>query len=328
MTTVPRGARAADLGRAARRVMAERPELVLTGLLVALFIVTNLYGSGKITGGQVTTTLLTAAPLAILAAGQTLVMITAGIDLSVATTATAAAYVMSERSSEGDLQAVAVGLALGLVIGLINGIGVGIFRVNPLIMTLGMSGVTIGGLAVYAQSTQGLPGVPSAIHTLGSTTVLGGYVPVSLFLWLPRAVVIVLGLRSSGFGRMLYAVGDNPVACRLAGIRVWQVQIAVYAVCGLLAALAGLLLAGVNNAADLALANDLLLPCIAAVVIGGTSIFGGTGGYIGSAVGALILTVLDNLLTLANATQAVRQIIYGSIILLLAWLYVRLSEAA
>jgi len=327
MTTAPRGARLADLGRTARQVMAERPELVLVGLLVVLFLITNLYGTGEITGGQITTTLLTAAPLGILAAGQTLVMITAGIDLSVATTATAAAYVMSERSSQGDLQAVAFGLALGLAIGLVNGIGVGIFRVNALIMTLGMSGVTFGGLAVYAQSTQGLPAVPTAIHDLGSSTVLGGYVPVSLFLWLPLAVIIVLGLRSSGFGRMLYAVGDNPIACRLAGVRIWQVQIAVYTLCGILSALAGILLAGVNNAADLSLANDLLLPCIAAVVIGGTSIFGGIGGYVGSAVGALILTVLDNLLTLTNASQAVRQIIYGSIILLLAWLYSRLSEA-
>jgi len=328
MTVAPRGLRTIEAGRAARRTLAERPELVLLGLLVALFVATNLYGSGQITGGQVTTTLLTAAPLAILAAGQTLVMITAGIDLSVATTATAAAYVMSERSSQGDAQAVIVGLALGLVIGLVNGVGVGIFRVNALIMTLGMSGVTLGGLDVYAESTNAPPAVPSAIHSLGTNTVLGGYVPVSLFLWLPLAVVIVLGLRSSGFGRMIYAVGDNPVACRLAGIRVWQVQVAVYTLCGLLAALAGILLAGVNNAADLGLANDLLLPAIAAVVIGGTSIFGGTGGYVGTALGALILTVLDNLLTLANASQAVRQIIYGAIILLLAWIYARVSESS
>jgi ribose transport system permease protein len=192
-------------------------------------------------------------------------------------------------------------------------------------MTLGMSGVSIGGLAVYAQKSDRLPAVPDAIHSLGASTIAGGYVPVSLFLWVPLAAVIVLGLRSSGFGRMIYAIGDNPVACRLAGVRVWQVQVAVYALSGLLAALAGILLAGLNNAADLSLANDMLLPAVAAVVIGGTSIFGGVGGYVGTALGALILTVLDNLLTLTNASQAVRQIIYGAIILVLAWLYSRVS---
>jgi ribose transport system permease protein len=326
VTVAPRpGARAAEIGRAARRTLAERPEWALAALLVILFVATNLYGSGSIAGGQVTTTLLAAAPLGILAAGQTLVMITAGIDLSVATTATAAAYVMSENASSGTAEAVTLGLVLGLVIGLINGIGVGIFRVNPLIMTLGMSGVSIGGLAVYAQSSEGLPAVPDAIHTLGASTIWGGYVPVSIFLWLPLAVGLVLMLRSSGFGRMIYAVGDNPVACRLAGVRVWQVQLAVYTLCGLLSALAGILLAGLNNASDLALANDLLLPTVAAVVIGGTSIFGGVGGYVGTALGALILTVLDNLLTLTNSSQAVRQIIYGAIILALAWLYARIS---
>ena len=207
-------------------------------------------------------------------------MISAGIDLSVATTATAAAYVMSERSSQGDLQAVVVGLALGLAVGLVNGIGVGIFRVNPLIMTLGMSGVTFGGLAVYAQSNQASRPCPAPSRRSGPRR-FRPLRPGDLFLWLPLAVILILGLRNSGFGRMLYAVGDNPVACRLAGVRVWQVQVAVYALCGLLSALAGILLVGFNNAADLVAGADLL-PVVAAVVIGGTSIFGGIGGYLGT----------------------------------------------
>ena len=132
---------------------------------------------------------------------------------------------------------------------------------------------------------------------------------------MPVAALILLGLRYSGYGRMLYAVGDNPIACRLAGVRVWQVLLVTYILCSILAAIGGVLYVGVINAADLQLVSPYLLPSVAAVVIGGTSIFGGIGGYSGTILGAIILVVLDSLLTLLDASQAVKQIIYGSIIL-------------
>jgi ribose transport system permease protein len=125
---------------------------------------------------------------------------------------------------------------------------------------------------------------------------------------------------------MIYAVGDNAIACRLAGVRTWQVLLAVYALCGTLSAAAGILLVGFNDAADLGIATPFLLPSVAAVVIGGTSIFGGVGGYAGTILGALILTVLDSLLTILNASQAVRQILYGLIILALAAIYARAAS--
>jgi ribose transport system permease protein len=252
-------------------------------------------------------------------------MLTAGIDLSVAGTATAAGYVMAAQGSEGTPRALAVSLGVGLAIGLFNGIGVGIFQVNPLIMTLGTSIMIVGGLQVYAQRLQtGEQVVPSSINEL-STGRIFSYVPTSMLLWVPLAVVIVLGLRYSGFGRMLYAVGDNRRACRIAGVRVWQVLVAVYACCGVLAATAGILLAGANNP-DTTLANDYLLPSVAAVVIGGTSIFGGVGGYVGTVLGAIILTLLNNLLTLMETTQEFKLILYGLIVLSLAWMYSALAR--
>ena len=146
-------------------------------------------------------------------------------------------------------------------------------------------------------------------------------------MWAPIAALIILGLRYSGIGRMIYAIGDNPEACRLAGVRVWQLQVFVYGTCGLLSALAGVLLVGFNNAADLGIGAPFLLPSVAAVVIGGTSIFGGLGGYSGTILGALILTVLDSLLVILNATAAARQIIYGLIVLTLAALYARIATS-
>ena len=161
--------------------------------------------------------------------------------------------------------------------------------------------------------------------TLGSERFFE-YVPYNLLVWAPIAALIILGLRYSGLGRMIYAVGDNPEACRLAGVRVWQVLLIVYAICGHAErGSRASCSSGFNNAADLGIAGPFLLPSVAAVVIGGTSIFGGIGGYAGTILGALILTVLDSLLTILNASQATRQILYGLIILALAAIYARAS---
>ncbi len=313
-----------------RRVALDNPPLVLAVVFVALFLIADAVSRGQgdgafLTAQQVSTTFLYAAILGLIAAGQTLVMLTAGVDLSVASTATVAGFMVSDFGPHGSGLAILIGLAFGLGIGLVNGLGVALFRVNPLIMTLGVSTVTVGALTIYAQKRHAKE-IPSFVTTLGSGRFLD-YVPYDLLVWAPVAALIILGLRYSGFGRMVFAVGDNPVACRLAGVRVWQVLLAVYALCGLLSALAGVLLVGFNANADLGLGGPFLLPSVAAVVIGGTSIFGGYGGYGGTIMGALILTVLDSLLLILDVSQAVRQIVYGGIILALAALYARATSA-
>ena len=314
-----------------RRLAADNPAFVLTLVFVALFVATDIInraqGDGAfLTPKQVSTTFLYAAVLGLLAAGQTLVMLTGGVDLSVATTATAGAFAISRFGTHGATEAILIALGIGLAIGLVNGIGVALFRVNALIMTLGISTITLGLLTVQAQK-QFTALVPDFVVTLGSKRFLT-YVPYDLLVWLPLAALIILGLRYSGIGRMIYAVGDNPVAARLGGVRVWQVLLFVYAACGALSAAAGTLLVGFNNAADLGIGGPFLLPSVAAVVIGGTSIFGGLGGYAGTALGALILTVLDSLLTILNASQALRQIVYGVIVLALAAIYARATVSS
>ena len=316
---------------ALRRLAGDNPAAVLTVVFVALFVATDIInraqGDGAfLTPKQVSTTFLFAAVLGLIAAGQTLVMLTGGVDLSVATTATAGAFMISRFGTHGAFEAIVFALAVGLGIGLVNGVGVAVFRVNPLIMTLGISAITLGLLTVQAQK-QFTALVPSFVATLGSRRFLT-YVPYDLLVWAPIAALIILGLRYSGIGRMIYAVGDNPVASRLAGVRTWQVLLFVYAACGMLSAAGGILLVGFNNAADLGIGTPFLLPSVAAVVIGGTSIFGGLGGYAGTVLGALILTVLDSLLTILNASQAVRQIIYGLIVLALAAIYARATSGS
>jgi ribose transport system permease protein len=311
-----------------RRALIDHPLLLLTGVLVALVAACVIVKSSYLSGSQAGAILRYAAPLAIMAGGQTLVMLTAGIDLSVGATATAAAYVMATQSSSGTVPAILAGLAVGLVVGIVNGIGVGIFRVQPLIMTLGVAGVITGLLTVRAATnrTSGTD-VPPFVRTLGGESLVG-FVPNSLLLWIAVSVALILILRRSGYGRMLYGYGDNPVAMRLAGLRAWQLLLATYTLCALLAAVAGIVIAGLLNAADLGLADSFLLPSVAAVVLGGTSLFGGIGTYSGTIMGALILTVLDSFLTLINAEDSVRQILYGLIILSLAALYAKVQRHA
>jgi ribose transport system permease protein len=313
--------------RDVRRTLVERPAIALTGVLVLLYLVTASQAPGMLSTGGLRSTLLLACPLAILAASQTLCMLTGGIDLSTVMTANFAAYVAANQSGQGPVTALGLALLVGLVVGVVNGIGVGVFRVNPLIMTLGMGSVLLGIVTVglvgdgfLSGSTRLLP----VVETVSAGTLFGP-IPTNLVVWAVVGAAIILGLSRTGLGRMIYAVGDNPIACRLAGVRVWQVLLAVYVLSAVLAALAGLLFSGISGSVGPDQTNSYLLPSVAAAVIGGTSIMGGLGGYTGTILGALILTVLNRLLLALDTTEAFRQILYGSIILALAWVYVRVT---
>jgi ribose transport system permease protein len=321
----PRGAAAPAKALRIIGLLRRYTVVALVLLLLAFVGGIEIARPGTVTPIWISNIILFAAPLGILAAGQTLVMLAGGIDLSVASVATASAYLMATHSSSSGFSAVLWGLAVGLAVGLVNGIGIAVLRVQPLVMTLGTGLMTEGTLIVYSQKMLATaPRVPAFIQALGSGKVLGG-IPIDLFLWAPIAIAVLIGLRHTGFGRLLYAVGDNREACQLSGVRIWQVLLADYILCSLFAAAAGLVVVGGTNAADMSLADVYLLPSVAAVVIGGTSIFGGRGGYGGSIVGALILTVLNSLLTLLDAPEPIKQILYGAVILVLATAYTRLT---
>jgi ribose transport system permease protein len=253
-------------------------------------------------------------------------MLTGGIDLSVGAVASMTGFVLATLVGGPGL---AAGLAIALVIaalaGLVTGIGVGIFRVHPLIMTLGMSLVVLGLANVWQiVMVQTGAGVPSSLRTLGTGTLLS-VIPYSFAVFVPVALIILLGLRRTGYGRMLYAIGDNPVAARLSGARAWQVLIVLYVISAVLAAIAGFLISGLTNVASVTLADSYVLPSVAAAVIGGTSIMGGRGGYGGTILGALILTVISALLTSLGYPEAVRQVLYGAIIVVVAAAYTRVT---
>ena len=311
-----------------RRLFTERPIIPLLGLLAILVVVSELARPGIVNANWAGTIVRTAVPLAIIAGCQTLTMLTGGIDLSVGAVASMAGFLVATLvAGQGLPVAILIALIAAGLAGLISGVGIGVFRVHPLIMTLGM-GLVVLGLANVWQITmvQTGAGVPELLRTLGSGSQLDGILANSLIVFIPLAALILLALRRSGYGRMLYAVGDNPIAARLSGARAWQVLVVLYIVSALLAAVAGFLISGLTNVASVTLADSTVLPSVAAAVIGGTSIMGGRGGYGGTIVGALILTVLSSLLTSLGLPEAVRQVLFGAIIVAVAAAYTRVTS--
>ena len=320
-----------DLWEGMKTVAREKPVIPLILLLIVLIAVLEIVRPGIVNDRWMANTVKFAIPLAILAAAQTLTMLTGGIDLSVGVVASMAAYVVGTQAPNHDpFVAISLALIAAAAVGLFNGVGVALFRVHPLIMTLAVGLMVVGLLQVYQRTTLGTGTLyPDVIKTIGvgltTIPVIGWGIPNSLLIFVPLAALIIIGLRRFGYGRLLYAVGDNEHAARLSGVRVWQVLIVLYVLSGLIAGIGGLVFVGLIQSSSLQIAVPLLLPSVAAAVIGGTSIFGGRGGYAGTIVGALILQVLTTLLTVLQMPEGTRRIIFGLIVLIVTALYVRIS---
>lgn len=309
-----------------RGLFRDRPVIPLLVLLALLVVASELARPGIVNAGWAGVIIRTSIPLAILAGCQTLAMLTGGIDLSVGAVASMSGFLVATLvGPQGFWVAILIALIAAGLAGLLTGIGVGVFRVHPLIMSLGMSFVVLGLANVWQiQMVQTGAGVPDELRWLGagmSVEVL----PNSLIVFVPLAVVILIGLRRTGYGRLLFAIGDNPIAARLSGARSWQVLVVLYVISAVLAATAGFLVSGLTNTASVTLVDSYVLPSVAAAVIGGTSIMGGRGGFGGTIVGALILTVVASLLSSLGFPEAVRQILFGSIIVAVAAAYTRIT---
>ena len=321
-TTRPRWLTASGI----RALFRERPIVPLLGLLAILVVLSELIRPGIVSPNWAGVLVRGAVPLAILAACQTMTMLTAGIDLSVGAVASMSGFLVATLVRDTGLPtAILIALTVSAIVGLVNGIGAGVFKVHPLIMTLGMSLVVLGLANVWqVMRVQTGSGVPTEFRQLGANMFFG-FVPVNLILFIPLALLIIFTLNRTGFGRLLYAIGDNPIASRLSGAKSWQVLAVLYVISGVLAGIAGFLFSGLTNTASVTLADSALLPSVAAAVIGGTSIFGGRGTYSGTIIGALILTVISSILSSLGYPEAVRQILFGSMIVFVAAAYTRIT---
>lgn len=300
-----------------RREWLSRNQAILLAyaLAIALWVATSLFANGFASWDNTRTLLLEACFIGIVGVGQTFVVLGGGVDLSVPWTLNSAATLMTlwTHGQDGGLVWVLPAILLGAVlIGLVNGLGVTVLGVSPIIMTLGVNGVLQGGLLLVTRGGQS-PNAPPLIRHLASNAV--GGVPIAVLIWLAMGAVAWLLLSRMTFGRKLYAVGTGATVARLSGVRVDRVLVGTYVVSAVSAAVAGLLLVGYVGQAYLGMGDVYLFSSVAAVVIGGASILGGSGHYMGTIAGALILTILTSLLPILNLNPAALQVIYGLVIL-------------
>lgn len=253
-----------------------------------------------------------------LAIGQTLIILTAGIDLSNGMIMALSSILMASLAVDFGVNpflAILVGLAIATGFGLLNGTLVAMIRLPPFIVTLGMLNIAFAITRIYTTLT--ISNLPAPLLFLGTTFNIGqvgvtyGSV-VMLFMY----VIAWFVLRETAWGRHIYAVGDNPEAARLAGISVEQLLISVYAVAGLIYGIAGLLLIARTNVGDPLAGQTANLDSITAVVLGGTSLFGGRGNVLGTLIGALIVGVFRNGLQLMGIPSMYQVLITGILVIL------------
>ena len=262
--------------------------------------------------------LQTGAFLGIVAAGMMMVILLGHIDLSVPWTLAAGA--MMATAVGGDL-AIPTGIAVGIAVGLFNGFGVAFLRIPSMIFTLGvdsvMRGLMVAQTGGFAPRTEATP----LMRTLAAGKLAG--IPAAIFVWIAVSIVIATILSRTGFGRAIYLTGSREAAAYLSGIRTRLVILGAFVASGVCATLAGMLLAGYSTQAYQGMGTPYLLPAIAAVVLGGTRILGGSGRYVGTVVGVILIVLLNSVLSIMQMPEAGRQIIYGAVIVVMLLVYGR-----
>ena len=291
-----------------------------------LFAGFSVYMPGFASPTHIRTVFLESALIGIVAVGQTLVIITGGIDLSVAWMMTIGAYIVSNLggANSGKLvMSIVLMLAVTFGLGAINGFCISCLRVPAIVMTLGMNIILKGALVAV---TQGSPGqsAPDFFLMLGQKNFLG--IPYLVIIWLVLTVLVMVMLFKMKFGRKLFAIGNNATVAQYSGIRVNHTIIFAYAVSGLTAGIAGALLAGKVGSCYLAMGDTYQFQSIAAVAIGGTSMLGGKGNYLGTVAGALTITILLGILVALNLPFGVQRMAYGLIVLVSVIVSVTRSE--
>ncbi|MFJ4914741.1 substrate-binding domain-containing protein [Streptomyces sp. NPDC088726] len=310
--THPRKAGAGAAGPGLRRLLLDNGALTA---LVVLLLAMSLLSGDFLTTQNLLNVGVQAAVTAILAFGVTFVIVSAGIDLSVGSVAALSATVLAWSATSAGMPvvlAVLLAVATGIACGFVNGALVAYGKLPSFIATLAMLSIARGLSLVISQ---GSPiAFPDSVSTLGDT--LGGWLPVPVLVMIAMGLITALVLVRTYLGRSMYAIGGNEEAARLSGLRVKKQKLAIYALSGLFAAVAGIVLASRLTSAQPQAAQGYELDAIAAVVIGGASLAGGVGKASGTLIGALILAVLRNGLNLMSVSAFWQQVVIGVVIAL------------
>jgi fructose transport system permease protein len=308
------------VGRRVHAVLHRMPALSPLIVLVGAGIVFGLANSRFFLLGNLSIVLQQAAIVGALAVGQTLVILTAGIDLSIGAVMVLSSLVMAKLAKDGGVPgpvALLIGLAVAVFAGAVNGFLVTRIKLPPFIVTLGTLSIFTAATLIYAQGqTISLP-ADTFLTWTGSAISIGSFrVTVGVIMMFVLYAVFAYVLKQTAWGKHLYATGDDPEASGLAGIRTDRVLLSAYVIAGAVIGIAAWILVGRINGADPNAGVNANLESITAVVIGGTSLFGGRGAVVGSLIGALIVQVFDNGLALAGVDPNYQVLAVGVLVLL------------
>lgn len=303
-----------------------QPLAIALLLIAALLVLGEQLSPGFASMQQILRLLIVAALLGIVAAGQNLVILGGreGIDLSVGGIISLSAIIAGNLMNGADAGiplAIAGCIAAGAFFGLLNGLGVTFLRIPPLVMTLGMLGVLQGLLVVIRNGIPSGRAAPALSQFVTQPFLFG--LPGILWLWIAVGLLMAILLRRTVFGQRIYAIGSNEHAAIMAGVPAKRVRILLFVLSGVFAAIAGICLLGYSGSSFANVGEQYMLPSIIAVVFGGTSLAGGKGGYTGTMAGAVMLVVLQSILTTINIEESGRQMIFGATLLVLMLFYGR-----
>jgi len=301
--------------------------IILFSMLAVIILVAGILKPGFLTAKHLITIVHDTSILGISAIGQTIVILTGGIDLSVgATMLVADAVGAMLLGGQNRIIPILICLGLGLLIGAINGVGIAFLRIPPFIMTLGMMALLTGSIFIFAKTS----GFASPILRYLSIKKLGN-IPFLVIIWIFLTIIMAIIMRLTVFGREVYAIGSNPIASYHSGVKNKKVIFFVYVISGVFSAIAGLFLLGYTGVPELTyrgggLGIDYTLSAIAAVIIGGTIFTGARGGVERTIFGVLVLKILFSILTMMGMSGPGKLIAQGLIVIVIVGIYMKLEN--
>jgi len=293
--------------------------------IVLLLFLGSLYSANFLSPAYLLQQLKVAAFLGVIATGMMMVILLGQIDLSVPWIVTTGAMMACAASSfgvAGEILGVPFGILCGAALGLVNGIGVAYLRIPSMIITLATNAVAQGLMVVYSGGFSPKDSASPPMRWLATGFAIPG-VPNAVLVWAIVGAATIFLLSRTTFGRSIYAIGNRERAAYLSGIDTRRIVMIAFAMSGALSAFGGVLLAGYASKAAQSMGDAYLLPSIAAVVLGGTSILGGSGSYLGTVAGVILITLLQSILSVVQMPEFGRQIIYGVVIIAMLMLYGR-----
>jgi ribose transport system permease protein len=305
------------------------PVAIAFACIIVMLFLGSLYSSSFLSPEYLLQQLKVASFLGVIATGTMIVILLGQIDLSIPWVVAVGGMMSTAATGWGPIgEAIAIpfGVACGVALGLVNGFGVAYLRIPSMIITLAVNAVAQGLMVVHTGGFSPQDASSPAMRTLATGELFFG-LPNALIVWAVVGAGAIFLLNRTTFGRAVYGIGNRERAAYLSGIDTQRVVLIAFALAGGLSAFGGVLLAGYASKAAQAMGDAYLLPAIAAVVLGGASILGGRGSYLGTVAGVILITLLQSILSVVQMPDAGRQITYGVVIVAMLLLYGREGRA-